>query len=342
MSFPTDWGGIFCKQYGDSTDNQIALGRNAGTTQINVNHNAAASSTFASGFSTTALAAGNWLAIKYSAATGYVYGYINGLYVGVTASPLTALRYSATGKLLFGRERNDNNAYRVDYTIREALIYDRILSGIELNQNYCYPFGTPDNPRLLLPSTRRYFFPSAAPAAYTLTSTNSSFTVTGQSLGLIATRLLTSDNGSVAITGQSANLLQGYKVAGDNGSLTLTGQDVTFKATRKIDATYGNYAITGQDAGLLATRIITADYGSITITGQDAGLIKGHPLAASYGSITITGQDANLLCGKLVDAAYGSISVTGVAVNLIYGASGTYNLISEKGLYAITGKAQTC
>ena len=50
-------------------------------------------------------------------------------------------------------------------TILQASVYDRGLSAAEVAQLANYPYGTPDNPRLIVPSSRTWFVPGEVPPA---------------------------------------------------------------------------------------------------------------------------------------------------------------------------------
>jgi hypothetical protein len=130
-----------------------------------------------------------------------------------------------------------------------------------------------------------------------LVAESKTFTLTGQTTGLTASRLLTAaQGGPFTLTGQAAGLAAARVLLAAQGSFTLTGQDAGFAASRLLTAGQGSFVLTGQDAGLAKTFTMIAAQGSFTLTGQDAGLSRTRVLLAAQGSFAFTGYDAILTC----------------------------------------------
>lgn len=135
---------------------------------------------------------------------------------------------------------------------------------------------------------------------------------------------LPSAQGSYSLTGQSAGLLFNRKLTAEYGTHSLTGQDVGLLLNRLVSAAQGSYALTGQDATLTYTQpgvySLTADSGTYNWTVSDA--FADYTMVALHGTYDLTGQDATLtLTGAppqdyvmSVDAGY--YSLTGRAAAL--------------------------
>lgn len=129
---------------------------------------------------------------------------------------------------------------------------------------------------------------------------------------------LPSDQGSYSLTGQSAGLLFNRKLAAEHGTHSLTGQDVGLLFNRLVSAGQGSYALTGQDATLTYTQpgvySLTAESGTYNWTVSDA--FADYTMVALHGTYDLTGQDATLtLTGAppqdyvmSVDAGYYSLT----------------------------------
>ena len=95
------------------------------------------------------------------------------------------------------------------------------------------------------------------------------------------TYTLTADAGSYTLSGQTANLLASRLLTANAGSYSVTGQDASLIVSRLLSAEQGNYTLTGNDASLIINRLLTAEAGSYMLSGQDASMI-------------VTGKQSNL------------------------------------------------
>ena len=150
---------------------------------------------------------------------------------------------------------------------------------------------------------------------YTLAMDQGSFALTGQDVGLIASRLLAMDYGSFSLTGQDVTLLVSRLLSMDQGTYSLTGQDVGLFAARLLTIDQGFYTLTGQDVGLIVSRLLAMDQGSYALTGQDVNLLAARLLAMDQGSYTLTGQDANLIVSRLLTMGQGTYTLTGYDID---------------------------
>ena len=215
---------------------------------------------------------------------------------------------------------------------------------------------------------------TAGGATYTMTADSGSFTLTGQTVGLLASRLLSALNGSFTHTGQDVGLLTSRLIAADSGAFTLTGQDAALTVSRLLAAASGAFTLAGQDvtltysggsgptytlaadsgaftlsgqtAALLASRLLSAETQSFTLAGQDAGLLISRVLSAGNGSFSLTGQDAALLASRVLAATSGAFDLTGQNVTLVYSgiqapAERTTTIGAESRIFTIGAESRT-
>lgn len=190
---------------------------------------------------------------------------------------------------------------------------------------------------------KRVFVSAGGAGSYSLTADSGSYALTGQSVGLLASRTLAAGQGSYALTGQDVALLRLYTLTAAQGSYSLSGQAVALTVSRLLAAGQGSYALTGQAVGLLASRVLAAGQGSYALTGQAVGLVYtplgSYSLIADAGSYSLTGQAVGLLASRVLAAEAGSYGLSGQDVGLVYTPAGAiYTLTAEAGSYAITGQ----
>jgi hypothetical protein len=78
---------------------------------------------------------------------------------------------------------------------------------------------------------------TAPPSGYTLTASQGSYAVTGQSLTLLRSKQLTASQGSYAVTGQSASIDKGRWLSALNGVYSVSGQNADIVFTSSTGAT---------------------------------------------------------------------------------------------------------
>lgn len=204
-----------------------------------------------------------------------------------------------------------------------------------------------------------------AAAAYTLTASGGSFTLTGTAASLEFGRSLAAASGTFALTGTAANLEYGRTLGAGSGSYTLTGTAANLEFGRYLFGGSGTFTVTGTAANLEYNRLLSAASGSFAVTGTAAtltyGTVGGYTLAANGGTFAVTGTAATLTvarrlsaasgtyavtgtaasleCGRLVSAGYGAFALTGTAATLIYGQPGSYTLAANGATFTVTGTA---
>lgn len=161
-----------------------------------------------------------------------------------------------------------------------------------------------------------------ASGGYTLTCSSGTYTLTGQSVGLSASRSLAASQGSYTLTGQSVGVRATRALAASQGSYALTGQSVGLAATRSMAANQGAYSLTGQDVTLTFAgldKTLTADVGYYALTGQAVALNATRKLAVEQGAYTLTGQDVTMqLGGRVLQASHGTYILSGQDIALNY------------------------
>lgn len=179
----------------------------------------------------------------------------------------------------------------------------------------------------------------AAGATYSLEAAAGSFTLSGQSVGLVAARLISAVKGEFTLSGQDASLLRGFLLSAGAGAFVLTGQDASLDyssgaAAYTLTAEAGAFALSGQAASLLRGLLLSAAAGEFSLTGQAADLLRGLLLSAGSGSFTLSGQDANLLRGLLLSGGTATFELTGQAADVLRG----YRVGADAGALVLTGK----
>lgn len=176
---------------------------------------------------------------------------------------------------------------------------------------------------------------------YTLSCTNGSFTLTGQSTGLVCSRNIAATQGTFTLSGQAVSLTAARKIAAGQGSFALTGQDVDLVTSSSLSAEHGSFSLTGQSVALTTARKLLCSAGAFTLTGQAVGLSRGRVLPAGQVSFTLSGQAVSLTAARKIVAAQGSLSLTGQDVTLTYTPIGgpDYTLTCAAGSFALSGQA---
>ena len=172
---------------------------------------------------------------------------------------------------------------------------------------------------------------------YTLTSNSGSYTLSGTSADLDASRLLTSNSGSYTLTGTSVDLNLTRLLTANSGSYTLSGTSIDLDKSSLLTANSGSYTLTGTNADLDKSSLLAANSGSYTLTGTDADLtyqVAGsYTLTANAGAYTLTGTDVDLDKSSLLTANSGSYTLTGTNAEL----DRQFGLTANSGSYALTG-----
>lgn len=103
---------------------------------------------------------------------------------------------------------------------------------------------------------------------------------------------LTADQGSYTMTGNTAGLLRALKMAAAQGTYTMTGNAANLTYGKTLIADTGTYVITGYDARRQVSRV--AGTGTYTIVGNDAALRYGNNMGAETGVYLLNGNAAVL------------------------------------------------
>ena len=142
-------------------------------------------------------------------------------------------------------------------------------------------------------SFRSMGFAITAPNVYSMTAAASSFSLTGQNAGLLASLVMAAAAGSFAMTGQDVGLtytsLVGYTITAGVGSFALSGQDAALKYGAVMSAGAASFSLTGQDVAFRAPLRLVADCGSFSMTGQAVNLTYSGGARARRFAVIIAG-----------------------------------------------------
>ena len=182
---------------------------------------------------------------------------------------------------------------------------------------------------------------------YSLTADKGSYTTTGSTSALTASRKVAATKGSYSTTGSTAGLAAGRKVAATKGSYSTTGIAATLTyvpagAVYTLIADKGTYSLSGVLTGLVADRRLSTDKGTYSLSGYLANLIYS-PVGASYilvadkGTFNISGYTSGLAAGRQLSAVKGTFNISG------YDPAITAQrwMATEKGTYALTSEGAT-
>lgn len=175
---------------------------------------------------------------------------------------------------------------------------------------------------------------------YVLTAGQGSYTLSGQTAALKASRDVSAGVGAFAIAGQAASLKVGRKLTAAQGSFALAGQAASLRSSRTITAAQGSFALSGQTTELLAARAITASVGAFALAGQPAGLLTSRTITAAVGSFALAGQAAQLRIGRTISAGTGVYTLSGQSAGLVIprrlsAAAGSFTLSGQAAQLAI-------
>jgi hypothetical protein len=194
-------------------------------------------------------------------------------------------------------------------TIYSAEIYNRALSAAEILLSYNSPFGTPDKPRLLFPSTRKYYILTSVPSGdMTGTSTGTS-TVTGTLKG--AGKLLGTSSGIGAITAtlKGFGILIGTSSGLSTCSGTIKGQGLLIGTSSGLAYCTGTLNrppgdMTGASNG--TSLAIGTLKGAGRLAGTSAALASA--MATLKGLGLLSGTAAGFATASIIDHALSQIS----------------------------------
>lgn len=153
---------------------------------------------------------------------------------------------------------------------------------------------------------------------YAITLNQGSYTLTGQTVGLLSSRLVTSSQGSYVLTGQAVGLISKRVLSLVTGTYTLTGQDVTFTLTSAQNHfLYGTLSWNAERENVL----LVANDNTIYLVGmidlQDRRNADGSPKYLDSG-VTVTWEirDAVYPGGTLVADGTGTLTNDGGAARI--------------------------
>lgn len=169
-----------------------------------------------------------------------------------------------------------------------------------------------------------------------LVSDSMSYTISGQSAGLVYKRIITTDSGTYTLTGQALSVLANKYLEASSGGYTSTYGPAALLVNRKLASEAANYAVTGLDVGLAyqsATALtLVAAPGSFTASYQSANVLKASKISADAGVFSFSGSSAGTLFKRILPLSVGTFSYLGQSVGTLY----SRRLVSESAAYSIS------
>ncbi len=173
--------------------------------------------------------------------------------------------------------------------------------------------------------------------AYTMTATQQSFSLTGQSTALKADRRMTADQSTFTLTGQNVALPRGHSLPLVQASFTLTGQATALRAARRLAFVNGAFTLSGQTTALKYGRAFAPGVGTFTLTGEGASLRAGRRVAPVNASFTLSGQATALRAAHAIAPTAATFTLSGQATAL----RTARQLALANGSFALSGQNAT-
>jgi len=211
------------------------------------------------------------LRIRNDAGTYKVRQWVNGAAeteVSFTGTPLALSWLVSLGDRRGGSKRLDSNIYWWG-------IWNRALSDSECNALGSNGWAVYD----------------PIGSGYTITADQGTYSLAGQTVGLLATRAITAEQGTYSLAGQDVTLTKEtpgqFVMTADGGSYAWVGEDAL--ADYAMNADGGTYSLAGQAVGFSRTfpqaYSLTVDAGIYGWTGRSVRLVwSGEPVVPSRGA----------------------------------------------------------
>lgn len=186
------------------------------------------------------------------------------------------------------------------------------------------------------------------PTAYTLEVTPASYSLAGNSAGLIARQLVNVTPASYSLTGSSVALVNRQVLAVTPSSYALTGSGAALIARPVLSVTPGSYDLTGASVELAygagsAAYLLEITPASYSLAGNDSTLNAQRLAVVTPGAYSVSGGNAGLTAVRTLTVTPSAYSVTGSPVDLTYTpvAGGAYVLDVLPASYALSGESVT-
>jgi hypothetical protein len=180
-------------------------------------------------------------------------------------------------------------------------------------------------------------YPAQGPTNYPLPADLGTLTLSGQPVGLRATRVTAAGLGTLTLAGQNVGLAHGYKMPAGLGTLTLSGQPVTLKRTYVMPAGLGTLTLSGQTVALKRSYVMPAGLGTLTLSGQTVIDRYSHKMPGGLGTLTLAGQPVALRATRTATAGLGTLTLSGQVAVTRYG----HNAVAGLGTLTLSGQTAT-
>lgn len=177
----------------------------------------------------------------------------------------------------------------------------------------------------------------AAAGPEDLTANSGSFSISGTSINLTASRLLAAQTNNFTISGSNADLDKSALLSAQSGTFNISGTNVDLNFNTGVEsliANSGSFNISGSNADLISSRLLAAQTQSYNIAGTNIDLSTTFLLNAQTNAYIFSGSNSALIKNSILSATSAVFTVSGATISLYY--SGLLSINS--GAYALTGQ----
>lgn len=175
-------------------------------------------------------------------------------------------------------------------------------------------------------------FKEATVNSYSITTATGSFSLAGQSAGVLFGREVLANTQSYTFTGNATNINYGRYVAAAEVSYSLAGSGISFAIGKALQLDSAAFSYTANSANLLTTRTLAADAGTFSLSGPNVNVLFSKRLVAESWTYGLSGAAASLLHGKYISGGVGAFSgsygpSTLLVSRRLQSDAGTYSLV---------------
>lgn len=178
--------------------------------------------------------------------------------------------------------------------------------------------------------------------AVSIIADSGTYSQTGTSTPLFASRALQSGSASYLQVGTATPLRAELNILTTSGSYLLTGTDVNLRAAKKLITETGSYNLTGTDVILIYTpsgagEVLIIDSGAYSLAGDEVLLSAQLNIISNSGSYLLSGTETRIAYNANIVHEASSYSLAGDNVNLF----ANYGMIVSSTSYTLTGTSVT-
>lgn len=175
-----------------------------------------------------------------------------------------------------------------------------------------------------------------------ITADSGTYSQTGTSTLLFASRALQSGSASYLQVGTTTPLRAELNILTTSGSYLLTGTNVNLRAAKKLITETGSYNLTGTDVTLIYTpggagEVLIIDSGVYSLAGDEVLLSAQLNIISNSGNYLLSGTETRIAYNANIVHEAGNYSLAGDNVNLF----ANYGMIVSSTSYTLTGTSVT-